>query len=163
MAVSFAWLQLLSPGSTPPVERSSARDRRPIRTRGPRSRPRRSGFWNNEGRDAGEGSALDVAQRAERLLQLQGVATLLTRTGDTYVSLADRAAIANAQRKCVFISIHFDDAARPAATGVETYYAARQVSNSTRVASWCRSCSRRRWNRRMWKARVWPALSRRLS
>jgi N-acetylmuramoyl-L-alanine amidase len=80
--------------------------------------------------------ALDVALRAERLLQLQGVTTLLTRTGDTFVSLADRAAIANAQSDCVFVSIHFDDASRPAATGVQTYYAARQVSNATRVASW---------------------------
>lgn len=80
--------------------------------------------------------ALDVAHRAERFLQLQGVATLMTRTGDTYVSLADRAAIANTQQDCVFISIHFDDAARAAATGVETYYAARQISNATRVASW---------------------------
>jgi N-acetylmuramoyl-L-alanine amidase len=80
--------------------------------------------------------ALDVAQRAERLLHSRGVATLLTRRDDTYVSLADRAAIANAQPTCVFISIHFDDAARPAAAGVETYYAARQVPNSRRVASW---------------------------
>ena len=80
--------------------------------------------------------ALDVAHRVERFLQLQGVATLLTRVGDTYVSLADRAAVANAQRDCVFISIHFDDAARSAATGVETYYAAHQISNSTRVLSW---------------------------
>ena len=80
--------------------------------------------------------ALDVAHRTERFLQLQGVATLLTRTGDTYISLAERAAVANAQRNCIFISIHFDDATRPAATGVETYYAARQVSNAPRVASW---------------------------
>lgn len=80
--------------------------------------------------------ALDVALRAERFLQLQGVATLLTRAGDTYLSLADRATIANAQRNCVFISIHFDDATRPAATGVETYYAARQISNAPRAVSW---------------------------
>jgi N-acetylmuramoyl-L-alanine amidase len=80
--------------------------------------------------------AFDVATRVERLLQLRGFATLLTRTDDTYVSLADRAALANAQQDCVFISIHFDDAARPAATGVETYYAARQISDSTRVISW---------------------------
>jgi N-acetylmuramoyl-L-alanine amidase len=80
--------------------------------------------------------ALDVAHRVERLLQLQAVATLLTRTGDTYVSLAERAAIANAQPNCIFISIHFDDAARAAATGVETYYAAHQVSPSTRAVSW---------------------------
>ena len=79
---------------------------------------------------------LDVAYRAERLLQLQGLATVLTRTGDTHVSLANRAAIANAQSKCVFVSIHFDDAARPAATGVETYYAARQISNTRPALSW---------------------------
>lgn len=80
--------------------------------------------------------ALDVAHRLERLLQLQGVATLLTRAGDTYVSLAERAAVANAQPSCVFISIHFDNATRPTATGVETYYAAHQISNSPRLASW---------------------------
>ena len=39
--------------------------------------------------------ALDVAHRVERLLQLQGVVILLTRTGDTYVSLTDRAAAVN--------------------------------------------------------------------
>jgi N-acetylmuramoyl-L-alanine amidase len=64
------------------------------------------------------------------------VAALLTRADDTYVSLADRAAIANARHNCVFVSIHFDDATRPAATGVETYYAAHQISNSSRVVSW---------------------------
>ena len=80
--------------------------------------------------------ALDVAHRTERFLQLQGIATLLTRTDDTYISLVDRAAVANAQRNCVFISIHFDDATRPAATGVETYYAARQISNAPRAPSW---------------------------
>jgi N-acetylmuramoyl-L-alanine amidase len=80
--------------------------------------------------------ALDVALRVKRFLQLQGVSALLTRTGDTYVSLADRAAIANARHNCVFVSIHFDDATRSAATGVETYYAAHQISNSSRVASW---------------------------
>lgn len=80
--------------------------------------------------------ALDVALRAKRFLELQGVAVLLTRTGDTYISLADRAALANTRHNCVFVSIHFDDDARPAATGVETYYAAHQISNSSRVASW---------------------------
>jgi N-acetylmuramoyl-L-alanine amidase len=136
MIVSFAWLQCLSPVSRPEVD-----------TRAPAT----EGLFALVVLDPGHGGqdsgtmkagmlekelALDVAHRAERLLQLQGVATLLTRTGDTYVSLADRAAVANAQRNCVFISIHFDDAARPAATGVETYYAAHQISNSTRIASW---------------------------
>jgi N-acetylmuramoyl-L-alanine amidase len=133
--VSFVWLQLLSL-SRPQVDRPA---------------PATEGSFALVVLDPGHGGqdsgtmkagmlekelALDVAHRVERLLQLQGVATLLTRTGDTYVSLADRAAVANAQGDCVFISIHFDDAARPAETGVETYYAAHQISNSTRVVSW---------------------------
>ena len=38
---------------------------------------------------------LDVARRIDRLLESEGVATVMTRLGDTYVSLADRAAFAN--------------------------------------------------------------------
>lgn len=79
---------------------------------------------------------LDVAHRVERLLQLRGIAALLTRADDTFVPLADRAAIANAQRNCVFVSIHFDEAGRAAASGVETYYAAHQISIPERVATW---------------------------
>jgi len=136
MIVSFAWLQLLPSISRPRVDVPA---------------PATEGLFALVVLDPGHGGldsgtikggmlekelALDVAHRVERFLQLQGVATLLTRTGDTYVSLAERAAIANAQPNCVFISIHFDDAARPAATGVETYYAARQISTSVRLASW---------------------------
>ena len=69
---------------------------------------------------------LDVALRVNRLLQLQGINILFTRVDDRYVSLADRAALANAQPNCVFVSIHFD-AAKPEATGVETYYATHQI------------------------------------
>jgi N-acetylmuramoyl-L-alanine amidase len=136
MVVSFSWLQRLSPRSKPQVNIPA---------------PATEGRFGLVVVDPGHGGqdsgtmkagilekdlALDVAHRVERFLQLQGVATLLTRVGDTYVSLADRTAIANAQGNCVFISIHFDDAARPAATGVETYYAAHQMSNSTRMLSW---------------------------
>src|SRR4029077_7142430 len=44
---------------------------------------------------------LDVARRVDRLLNSEGIATLMTRVGDTYVSLADRAAFANRVRKCI--------------------------------------------------------------
>jgi N-acetylmuramoyl-L-alanine amidase len=79
---------------------------------------------------------LDVAHRVERQLQARGLVTVLTRADDTYVSLQDRAAIANSQPESVFVSIHFDEAGRAAATGVETYYAAHPVSLPERVASW---------------------------
>ena len=136
MIVSFAWLQLLPPILRPQgeVQAPATEDLFALVVLDPGHGGQDSGTM--KGGILEKELALDVAHRVERFLQLQGVATLLTRTGDTYVSLADRAAIANAQRNCVFISIHFDDAARPAATGVETYYAARQISNSTRTGFW---------------------------
>src|SRR5215475_11136561 len=64
---------------------------------------------------------LDVARRIDRLLDSEGIATLMTRLGDTYVSLADRAAFANRVRNCIFVSIHFNEDNKPVASGVETY------------------------------------------
>jgi N-acetylmuramoyl-L-alanine amidase len=79
---------------------------------------------------------LDVAHRLERYLQQRGFVVVLTRADDSYVSLQDRAALANNQPNCVFMSIHFDEAGRAAATGIETYYAAHAISIPERVASW---------------------------
>jgi N-acetylmuramoyl-L-alanine amidase len=79
---------------------------------------------------------LDVAHRVQRLLQERGLVAVLTRADDTYISLPDRATIANNQPESVFVSIHFDEGGRSAATGIETYYAAHPVSLPERVASW---------------------------
>lgn len=79
---------------------------------------------------------LDVARRVDRLLQAQGLATLMTRVGDGYVSLADRAALTNRARNCVLVSIHFNEGNKPVSSGVETYYAAHQTIPSTTLASW---------------------------
>ncbi len=66
---------------------------------------------------------LDVAKRVERLVRLKGLPAILTREGDDYVSLASRAALANREHDCVFVSIHFNEGKRAIAGGVETYYA----------------------------------------
>ena len=79
---------------------------------------------------------LDVAHRVERLVQDRGLITVLTRADDTYVSLAERANIANNQPDSVFVSIHFDEAGRAAATGIETYYAAHRITGPGQLASW---------------------------
>ncbi len=79
---------------------------------------------------------LDIAQRVDRLLQAEGVTTLLTRTGDSYVSLADRAAVANRSRDCIFVSIHFNEGTKNASAGIETYYAEHQVAERPPIASW---------------------------
>jgi N-acetylmuramoyl-L-alanine amidase len=79
---------------------------------------------------------LDVSRRIDRLLDAEGIATLMTRLGDTYVSLADRAAFANRVSNSIFISIHFNEDNQPVSSGVETYYAAHQITAGSFVASW---------------------------
>ena len=80
---------------------------------------------------------LDVAQRAELLLRTAGYPTVLTRQDDRYLSLAERAAVGNDEDDSLFISIHFNDGERAAASGVETYYAQRQhTSPASGFLSW---------------------------
>ena len=79
---------------------------------------------------------LDVARRVDRLLDSQGIATLMTRLGDSYVSLADRAAFGNRVNDSIFVSIHFNEDNKPVASGVETYYAAHQIVSGPTLASW---------------------------
>jgi len=79
---------------------------------------------------------LDVARRVDRLLDSEGIATLMTRLGDSYVSLADRAAFGNRVNDGIFISIHFNEDNKPVASGVETYYAAHQLNSGSTFASW---------------------------
>ncbi|HEX8678502.1 MAG TPA: N-acetylmuramoyl-L-alanine amidase [Chthoniobacterales bacterium] len=78
---------------------------------------------------------LDVALRVQRLVAASGLETTLTRSGDQFISLAGRAAAANRERDCIFVSIHFDEGTRTAATGVQTFYAARQAQDSG-LPSW---------------------------
>ena len=79
---------------------------------------------------------LDVARRLEDLMHAHGLQTTLTRTGDQSVSLAERASLANSESDCVFVSIHFDQGARAAASGIQTFYAPRQMPKRGMVASW---------------------------
>jgi N-acetylmuramoyl-L-alanine amidase len=79
---------------------------------------------------------LDVAQRVDRLLQSRGLTTAMTRVGDSYVSLADRAALANRSRDCILVSIHFNEGNKKVIGGVETYYPEHQLAPVTPVVSW---------------------------
>src|SRR5919201_96696 len=85
---------------------------------------------------------LDVARRIDRLLDAEGIATLMTRLGDTYVSLADRVALGNRVRDSIFVSIHFNEDNKPVASGVETYYAEHQIASASVLASWLPFLSR---------------------
>ena len=80
--------------------------------------------------------ALDIAQRVDRLLQIQGMATVMTRMGDSYCSLAERAALTNRIPDCIMVSIHFNQGDKAGSSGIETYYADRQVTPGGRMISW---------------------------
>ena len=79
---------------------------------------------------------LDVGRRAEQLVRAQGLRTVMTRSDDHYVSLGERAAVANRQRNCIFVSIHFNDVKRAAVSGVETYYALPAIVGAPVSWSW---------------------------
>jgi len=66
--------------------------------------------------------ALDWARRLAPLLRECGWTVVLTRTNDSYLTLADRVAVADRVNAEVFLSLHFNSAAgNDANAGVETY------------------------------------------
>src|SRR5438067_3060958 len=110
MAVSFIWLQLTAPPRSltrlelpPPPPAPFAVVVIDPGHGGQDSGTVKTGLVEKE-------LTLDVARRLERLLQERGLVTVLTRGEDRYVSLPDRAVIANSQAESVFVSIHFDEA-----------------------------------------------------
>jgi N-acetylmuramoyl-L-alanine amidase len=136
MLTSFVWWQILS---TPrPVNSTSSRH-----TSAPTPFTLVVLDPGHGGQDSGamcgtlleKDLTLDIAQRVDRLLQSQGLATVMTRLGDSYVSLQDRAAVTNRARDCILVSIHFNES-KKTASGVETYYAEHQAAPAPRLVSW---------------------------
>ena len=69
-----------------------------------------------------KGVALDVARRLRAYLGKAGFRTVMTRSSDVFVTLGRRVAVSNAQRRAIFVSIHFNSALRVGANGIETFY-----------------------------------------
>lgn len=65
---------------------------------------------------------LDVAKRVEKLLKAQGYGVLMTRSDDTFVSLADRVAFSESYEPDIFVSIHVNSSTSEAGKGIETHY-----------------------------------------
>jgi N-acetylmuramoyl-L-alanine amidase len=79
---------------------------------------------------------LDLAFRLRRLLQERlGVRVLMTRTEDVFISLPERSAFANGARADFMISLHVNAASRRGAAGFETFFFAREPSDSDARAS----------------------------
>lgn len=70
---------------------------------------------------------LDLALRVEKLLQKNSLTVILTRRSDRYVSLAERAKLANSHPHGVFVSIHANQFHDSSVGGVQSFYTSRKL------------------------------------
>ncbi|MBE2204240.1 MAG: N-acetylmuramoyl-L-alanine amidase [Chthoniobacterales bacterium] len=76
--------------------------------------------------------ALDIARRVRNALQKSGIRVILTRNSDSFVELADRAAVASRLKNAVFVSLHFNASdTNPAAKGFEIFCVTPRGAPST--------------------------------
>lgn len=79
---------------------------------------------------------LDLAERVARRLRKGGeVEVVMTRSGDEYVTLADRRDTSRRWGADVFVSIHANASGSAAARGIETYYYSRSRDDSGGLAA----------------------------
>jgi N-acetylmuramoyl-L-alanine amidase len=81
--------------------------------------------------------ALQIARKLATRLRAQGGKVLLTRTHDIAVPLPSRAALANAARADLFVSIHLNAMPGPRrarAHGVETYFLSADATDASATA-----------------------------
>lgn len=82
--------------------------------------------------------ALQISRRLAARLRAAGARVVLTRTADVTVPLAARAAVANAIRADLFISVHLNSMptaeARRVSRGVETYFLSADASDASATA-----------------------------
>ena len=76
---------------------------------------------------------LQIARRLEAILQRRGIQVIMTRRGDTFVELEERAAIANRAGADLFVSIHADSHNDRVHQGF-TVYIANSASETSRRA-----------------------------
>jgi len=67
-------------------------------------------------------ATLDVVMRLRPKVASAGFRTVMTRSDDTFIPLATRAAISNRQSNVIFVSVHFNDTRRSGIRGTEVYY-----------------------------------------
>ena len=62
-----------------------------------------------------------LAKKLRDILKKEGFRVLMSRTGDDFVHLTERAPAANKNDADLFVSLHYNSAADPAAQGIETF------------------------------------------
>ena len=66
---------------------------------------------------------LQIAKRLQTQLEKLGFRVIMTRTGDTYPTLQDRAALCKKHKPDLYISIHCNSSTNKTPSGIETYRA----------------------------------------
>ncbi len=82
-----------------------------------------------------KGINLSVAHKVARLLEQRGLRVKMTRSGDRFIELEERAAIANRLRADLFVSIHSDSFPKSTRRGYTVYIAKSASSSSRRAAN----------------------------
>ncbi len=77
---------------------------------------------------------LSVARKVASLLRQRGLKVIMTREGDEFIELEERAAIANRNNAQLFVSIHCDSMEKSSKQGF-TIYVARSGSRASRQAA----------------------------
>ncbi len=72
---------------------------------------------------------LSIALKVQSLLKAQGVDVEMSRTSDVFLSLAERAELANNYGADAFVSIHNNAFSSSSAYGIETYYTATKTTS----------------------------------
>lgn len=83
------------------------------------------------GRSREKDNVLQVAKKLKTLLESYGHSVRLSRSTDVFISLSERARLANSWGADYFVSLH-NNAATATATGFETFIYNGNVSNKTR-------------------------------
>lgn len=78
---------------------------------------------------------LDVARRLSKRLEKRGIRVVLTRTGDRFLSLEERTAVANDARADLFLSIHANASRSRKPRGVETFFASLDATDEAARAT----------------------------
>lgn len=66
--------------------------------------------------------ALRSSKRLQQMLEAEGFNVIMTRSDDNYVSLSDRAVIANSVNADLFVSVHINASESSKPNGIETLY-----------------------------------------
>lgn len=82
---------------------------------------------------------LDIARRLAHLLEAKGIDAVMTRSVDKFITLKERANIANRAKADFFISIHSNSARSARLNGFEVYYITDKVNDYSRALDTARN------------------------